>query len=204
MPQVRPRLPLLLLAACCTKTRLVRTVPEVNPSNARPPCSSGRGDGLLPELVRAAGRDDLVEGGVWYLRRWPWIALLAVLATPAVSGQLCPGTGNVFCWQPPALLPSLRPCWLCSTGSTTVTSGQPPRPHTRTLTQACSSMLSQVHTHTRIRTAHTTPHTISSPAVRSLDKLSGVSMLGDIAVGVMAASGVALAGGVPATLPWWP
>ncbi|KAL4421373.1 hypothetical protein ABPG75_010664 [Micractinium tetrahymenae] len=76
--------------------------------------SSGKGDGLLPELLRAAGHSDLAEGGGWYLRRWPWIVLLAVLATPAVS-------------------------------------------------------------------------------VRSLDKLSGVSMLGDIAVGLMASSGVALA-----------
>lgn len=54
--------------------------------------SSGGGGGLLPDLLRAAGHADLAEGGAWYLRRWPWIVLLAVLATPAVSGLL----GQIF------------------------------------------------------------------------------------------------------------
>jgi hypothetical protein len=54
--------------------------------------SSGDGSGLLPELLRAAGHKQAAEGG-WYLRRWPWIVLLAATAAPVVSG------GSPVCWH---------------------------------------------------------------------------------------------------------
>ncbi|PSC76288.1 putative sodium-coupled neutral amino acid transporter 6 [Micractinium conductrix] len=47
--------------------------------------SPGAGGGLLPELLRAGGSGGMAEGEHWYLRRWPWILLLAVMATPVVS-----------------------------------------------------------------------------------------------------------------------
>ena len=45
------------------------------------------------------------------------------------------------------------------------------------------------------------PTFFSPRAVPSLDKLSGVSLLGDLAVGLMAASGVTLAGGERSSTP---
>lgn len=77
--------------------------------------SSGDGTGLLPELLQATGHGDLASSGAWYMRRWPWILLLAATAMPVVS-------------------------------------------------------------------------------VRSLDKLSGVSLLGDAAVTLMAVTGLVLTG----------
>ena len=69
----------------------LRSSHSATPQPLNPPmCSSGDGSGLLPELLRAAGYPAAASGGAWYLRRWPWILLLTVLATPAVSGKALP------------------------------------------------------------------------------------------------------------------
>jgi hypothetical protein len=46
------------------------------------------GSGLLPELLRALGHTAAAEeGGAWYLKRWPWILAVTLLAAPASAGE---------------------------------------------------------------------------------------------------------------------